>query len=267
MAQQNLRHYFDQQPAHKRIIFPLDVPTVAEAIRWVRLLKDHVGMFKVGFELQQCMLQSIINPEISASENARQVVLRKALEIFELFELLDGQVFWDGKFHDISNTVGGASKAVAGMDVAMFNVHCSGDIEPLQAAVANRGNAWVLGVTVLTSIKPEKCQYIYGAENIDQVLLFVRMLCGAGAHGVICSPLEVAEIRKNPDFNHLALVTPGVRPIWAGVGDQKRVMTPFEAILAGSDALVIGRPISESADPVQTCGLIAVDIKAALAER
>lgn len=257
-----LRQYYDEQPAKGRIIFPLDVPTVPEAIAWVDKLSGHVGMFKLGFEFQQRILESIISPAVSLAEVTNNVLL-----IRELFDKLAGNIFWDGKFHDIPNTVGGASKAVAGMGVKMFNVHASGDVEALREAVANRGNAYALGVTVLTSIESARCGHIYGMANIPQVIDFVDIICDAGAHGVICSPLEVGPLREISHFNHLALITPAVRPVFASIDDQKRVMTPAEAMAAGSDALVIGRPISKHADPIEAACLCAEEIQKGLDAR
>lgn len=261
-----LRQYLDGQEAKERIIFPLDC-TVSKAIAWVELLTGHVGMFKIGFELQQCMLLSIINPDVPAGRTTEDVVRENAIEINKLFFLLNGNVFYDGKYHDIPNTVGGAAEATARMGVKMFNVHASGDLEAMQKAVANRGEAFVLGVTVLTTIDYSRCGHIYGMSNVHKVLDLVEIIHDSGAHGVICSPQEVAEIRRLICYDDLALITPGVRPEWASTDDQKRVMTPFEAMKAGSDALVIGRPIAKHTDPVKACRLIAEEIEAGLAAR
>lgn len=260
-VEKNLRKELDGLPAKNRIIFPLDVATITEASGWVERVRDHVGMFKIGFEFQQMMLRNIMaDPESWPNEKA----LSEIMMFRYLLKQLDGNIFWDGKFHDIPNTVGGAAAAVAGMNVKMFNVHASGDVEAMRQAVDKAGNAYVLAVTVLTSITPERCSKIFGISTEGQVLELIELACEAGVHGIICSPKEVDIIRQVPAFDHLALITPGVRPEWASADDQKRVMTPYEAIVAGSDALVIGRPISKAAEPVEACRLIAEEIQKAL---
>jgi orotidine-5'-phosphate decarboxylase len=182
-------------------------------------------------------------------------------------------VFWDGKLCDIPNTVKGASVATSRMGVRMFNVHASAGIEAVKAAVASKGNSLVLGVTVLTSIgkladDTDECVSIFGDKAGNKVLHFARMLSEAGADGIICSPKELVDLSGSTAFDTLLKATPGVRPEWAAVGDQKRVMTPGEAIKAGADYLVIGRPITkppaEIGGPVEAAKKIAVEIQEAL---
>lgn len=264
MAERNLREELDKQSAKDRIILPLDVATIDQAFGLVEQLVDHIGMVKIGFEFQQMILKNIMaDPAKWPNESA----LSNIMMFRSLVARLAGNIFWDCKFHDIPNTVGGAANAVAGMTVKMFNVHASGDVESMKRAVENAGNAYVLAVTVLTSISPERCGKIYGVSNGAAVLDLVELACEAGVHGIICSPQEVGLIRRLPEYNHLALITPGVRPEWASANDQKRVMTPFEAIKAGADALVIGRPITEAANPVKACHLIAEEIREGLKSR
>lgn len=245
-----------------RIILALDVDEVSEASRLVRLLASHVGLFKIGLEFITAMLVSLI---ASGQEEAQQ----KLLLIRELFALLDGRVLWDGKFDDIPNTVGNASWQVARLGVRMFNVHASAGRRSIEAAVANKGDSLVLGVTVLTSLDPEECVSIFGEEPGPKVLQFARMLVGAGADGIICSPQELELLGQQPDLGGLLKVTPGVRPEWAASGDQRRVMSPRDAIMAGADYLVIGRPIrrppSEVSGPVEAAVRIAEVIATAMA--
>lgn len=179
------------------------------------------------------------------------------------------QAFIDAKLHDIPNTIKGASVAISRMGVRFFNIHASAGPEAIKAAVVNRGHSQVLGVTVLTSIDSETCVSIFGGQPKEKVLDFVKLLANAGADGVICSPQELQIIRDDVVFNDLLLVTPGVRPEWAAAGDQKRIMTPAEAIKAGADYLVIGRPIlkppKEIGSPVEAAKRIAEEIASAVA--
>jgi len=223
----------------ERIILPLDVNSVAKAAGLVEQLTPHVGFFKIGLEFINAMLASLITPREEAEATAELLAIR------ELFRQLDGKILWDGKFDDIPTTVGGASAQIARMGVKMFNVHASAGQESVMRAVANKGNSLVLGVTVLTSIGLYDCVSIFGDEPGPKVLRFARMLAQAGADGVICSPQELELLGQQPELAKLLKVTPGVRPFWAAAGDQKRVMTPGEAIKAGASYLVIGRPITQ----------------------
>ncbi|MEK9135034.1 MAG: orotidine-5'-phosphate decarboxylase [Patescibacteria group bacterium] len=248
-----------------RIILPLDVDSVQKATNLVELLAPYVGPFKVGLEFINTMLASLILPKDREEAESNLWAIRR------LFDLLSGKIFWDGKFDDIPNTVAGASIPVAKMGVRMFNVHASAGRESVVKAVANKGNALVLGVTVLTSIDSKECVFIFGQEPGTKVLRFALMLADVKADGIICSPHELSLIRTLPDLDSLLTITPGVRPEWAAVGDQKRVMTPGEAIRAGADYLVIGRPItqppSEIGGPVKAAKRIAAEIAEALETR
>lgn len=245
--------------AKNRIILPLDVDSVAKAMKLVQQLAPHVGLFKLGLEFINTMLASLIVPVRSDAE-------RNLAEIRQLFQLLEGMIFWDGKFDDIPNTVGGASVPVVKMGVKMFNVHASAGRKSVEQAVAKKGTSLVLGVTVLTSIDEAECFSIFGDKPGPKVLQFARTLAEVGADGVICSPQELELLGRQPELVKLLKVTPGVRPIWAAVGDQKRVMTPGEAIKAGADYLVIGRPITqpppEIGGPVEAAEKIAEEISA-----
>lgn len=248
--------------AKNRIILPLDVDSVAKATGLVRQLAPYVGLFKLGLELINTMLASLIVPKNNEDAGAN---LR---EIRELFRLLDGRVFWDGKFDDIPNTVGGASAPVARMGVEMFNVHASAGREAVAQAIARKGNSRVLGVTVLTSISPDECISIFGDNPGAKVLQFAKMLAEVGADGIICSPQELELLGQQPELAKLLKVTPGVRPLWAAVGDQRRVMTPGEAIGRGASYVVIGRPITqppaEIGGPVEAAKRIAEEIVSAM---
>ena len=251
--------------AKDRIILPLDVSSVAEARGLVDLLVPHVGLFKVGLEFIYSTIAGLL---LRGDEEA--VVLLK--EVRALAKALGAEhVFWDGKLCDIPNTVKGASIAISGMGVNMFNVHASAGIEAVKAAVANKGHSLVLGVTVLTTIGKladgtDECVSIFGDTAPGKVIQFAAGLEQVGADGIICSPQELRALTEAG--SNLLKVTPGVRPEWATANDQKRVMTPGEAIKAGADYLVIGRPITkppaEIGGPVEAAKRIAVEIQEAL---
>ncbi len=230
-----------------RIIVALDVSSLDKAKSLVEALAPHVGCFKVGLELLTAV-------------GAPQVV--------EFVHSLGGQVFYDGKFDDIPNTIGGATKVVAGLNVKMFNVHASAGIEAMMSAVANKGQSLVLAVTVLTSLEENNAHLIFGNPSKAKVLQLARDAKLAGCDGIICSPQELELLGKQKELGSLMKITPGVRPEWASAGDQKRIMTPAEAIKAGATALVIGRPITkpptEIGTPEDAAKKIAEEISAVL---
>lgn len=229
--------------AKDRIIVALDVDNLDKALELVKELYPYVGYFKTGLELL-------------TSEGPPKVV--KAIKE------AGGKIFYDGKFMDIPNTVAGASKAVAKLGVDMFNVHASGGIEMMKAAVDNKGNSKVLAVTVLTSLTEEDAHSIYGAPSKGKVIEFARWAKIAGIDGLICSPQELQVLGRQKELIGLLKITPGVRPGWAAAGDQKRIMTPGEAVKAGADYLVIGRPITKPpthiGNPVAAAKMIADEI-------
>lgn len=233
--------------AKDRIIVALDVDNLDKAKSLVESLAPYVGCFKVGLEL---------------------VTAVGAPQVVDFVHSLGGQVFYDGKFDDIPNTIGGATKAVAGLNVKMLNVHASAGIEAMMAAVANKGQSFVLAVTVLTSLEENNAHLIFGGPSKAKVLQYARDAKLAGCDGVICSPQELELLGKQKELGNFMKVTPGVRPEWAAVGDQKRIMTPAEAIKAGATALVIGRPITkpptEIGSPIDAAKRIAEEISAVL---
>lgn len=244
--------------AKDRIIVALDVSDVRKAIALVKQLSPHVGFFKIGLEF---IWSSIANLLLLPKDEA--ICLLEYIR--NLAEAIGGQhCFLDPKLADIPNTVKGASVAISRLGVKMFNVHASAGNETIKAAVANKGNSLVLGVTVLTSIDKENCLSIFGRWPNEKVEDFALMLAENKADGIICSPQELEFLNGDPRFEDLIKVTPGVRPDWAAKGDQKRVMTPAEAIKAGADYLVIGRPITqppaEIGGPVEAAQKIAEEI-------
>lgn len=217
--------------AKDRVIVALDVDSLEKAQALVKSLAPYVGCFKVGLEL----LTAVGAPRVVAS-----------------IHNWDGEVFYDGKLNDIKQTIANTAKVVSGLGVKMFNVHASMGIEAMNAAVINKGNSLVLAVTVLTSLEENNAHLIFGSPSKAKVLQFARDALIAGCDGIICSPQELELLGKQPELADLLKITPGVRPLWAAANDQKRVMTPGEAIKAGATALVIGRPITNPPKEVGT---------------
>ncbi len=174
-------------------------------------------------------------------------------------------LFLDLKFHDIPNTVGGAiHSAAAGMGPMFVTVHAAGGPAMIRAAVEaarnSRQKPMILAVTVLTSMDTSDLEAIgLGGDVSQHVVRLARLAQDAGADGVICAAPEIELLRKacGPDFK---LVVPGIRPKGSAVGDQKRVMTPSQAMKLGADHLVIGRPITEAADPEAAALAIAAEL-------
>ncbi len=235
--------------SHHKIIFPLDVPSQEDAEKWIDRLSNHVGMFKVGLEL---FIQA--GPAIIRSINQKG----------------KARVFLDLKLHDIPETVRRAMRRVADLDVALATVHCGENQEMLRAAVRGAdGKVGVLGVTVLTSVSAADIAMAgfrddYAKDLSALVMKRASMAKDAGCAGVVCSGLEAARIKMAYGADFLA-VTPGIRPLRRGEGDdQKRVVTPAKAIENGADYLVIGRPIRDADDPVAAAEAIASEIEAAM---
>lgn len=227
------------QEVGSRIIVALDVKTLEEARKIVLELAPFGVLFKIGLEL----ISSVGGPQA-----------------VEFVHSLGGLVFYDGKFNDIPNTVGAASSAVAALNVAMFNVHASAGPAAMKAAIAHRGNAKVLAVTVLTSIDEAGCWSIFGCNVKGKVSQFATIAKEDGIDGIICSPQDLSHLKH---MKSILKVTPGVRPTWAAADDQKRIMTPAEAVGAGATHLVIGRPITK---PPESVGSSAHAVEMIIAE-
>ena len=175
-------------------------------------------------------------------------------------------VFLDLKFHDIPNTVARACAAAAGLGVWMMNVHASGGRRMMEAACeALEGlqhRPLLIGVTILTSLSAEELAEIgFSGSPEDNVRRLAALAQSAGLDGVVCSPREAAALRAERGDDFL-LVTPGVRPAGADIGDQRRVMTPADAMAAGSSYLVIGRPITGASDPLEALSGIVASLDA-----
>lgn len=185
--------------------------------------------------------------------------------VVEQLQNLGFDVFLDLKFHDIPATVAGALRAAAQLGVWMVNVHASGGPRMLDAAVAAVTSAHhqplLIAVTVLTSLSPAELRECGIARPLnDQVLHLAKMARDQGLDGVVCSAQEAAMLKAELG-NRFRLITPGIRPAGAAQDDQSRIMTPEQAVAAGSDYLVIGRPITGAVDPVATCRAIAQSIE------
>jgi len=231
--------------AKDRIIVALDTQDTRKAREWVSTLVGNVGGFKIGLEYMTSLLSRMmtLNPDEANKEFE---------EARDLFNSIGTDLFWDGKWHDIPNTLKGSAKSISLISPRYFNVHASSGIAAMRAAASEKGDSKMLVVTVLTSLDEEDAFLVYGAPSKATVVKFARDAKLAGADGLICSPQEITVIRQRPELDDLILVTPGVRPAWAVVGDQRRVMTPSEAIKAGATALVIGRPITQPPSEVGT---------------
>ncbi len=160
------------------------------------------------------------------------------------------KVWMDAKLHDIPNTARARAKAFADNGIDIITVHASGGVEMMKAAKEGAGSAEVYAVTVLTSLSEEAASSIYHQKVQEQVLALAHLADEAGVDGVVCSPQEVGMLAGDPSLARLKFITPGVRSPGADAHDQKRVMTPHEALAAGATHLVIGRQITTAADPV-----------------
>jgi len=214
--------------AADKIIVALDVPTKKEALKLVEKLRDQISFFKIGLQLYTEEGPGIVRT-VSATGS---------------------KVWLDLKLHDIPNTVAKAVESASRLGVQMLTIHLSGGSEMVRAATAARINDMLLlGVTVLTSATEETLREIGIQGKIDdQVLRLAKLGVEAGIDGVVASPHEIKSLRR--EFgNKIRIVVPGIRPNWSEPGDQRRTMTPCEALEAGADYLVIGRPIVAHPNP------------------
>ncbi|HZR45651.1 MAG TPA: orotidine-5'-phosphate decarboxylase [Candidatus Manganitrophaceae bacterium] len=232
--------------AKDRIVLPLDVGSFDEAKATIRKLKDGVGLFKVGLTL----------------------FVKEGKRLLEQLqdEVGGGRIFLDLKFHDIPETVGHASSAVASFGVRFLTVHASDGERILKAAVAAMPEgSQVLGITVLTSLAESELRDLGIAMPVKERVLALAKVAGrAGCGGIVCSGLEAGDVKQACGRDFL-VVTPGIRPAWTQVpgDDQRRVMTPGEAIRCGADYVVVGRPIYTASDPRGAAEKVAEEIEAA----
>jgi orotidine-5'-phosphate decarboxylase len=230
-----------------KIIFALDVEHFREAQQWVSLLKDHIGMFKVG----------------------KQLFTHAGPKVVDMIRQKGEKVFLDLKFHDIPNTVAKAGEEATKLNVTMFNLHALGGFEMMKkTAEAAKTTARAIGipkplilaVTVLTSMDETMLKEV-GVQGpiFEEVGRLALLAMKAGVDGVVASPQEIGLIRERCGANFL-IVTPGIRLPGEKKDDQMRTLSPKEAVVAGADYLVIGRPIKEAPNPLEAVQKILEDI-------
>ena len=232
--------------AAERIIIALDVKNKEEGLTLVRTLESAV-LFKVGLQLYTAEGPALL-------KDVRE---------------LGKKVFLDLKLHDIPNTVAEAVRSGMRLGAWMMTIHASGGREMMaeaakaaadEAAKLGKPKPLLLGVTVLTSLKDTELQEVgFAGKVLDQVLRLAGLAKAAGLDGVVCSPQEIEAVHREFGTS-LLIVTPGIRPAGANVNDQKRIMTPAQAVALGADYLVIGRPITAAPSPNQAFREIAAEI-------
>ncbi|HEV7320129.1 MAG TPA: orotidine-5'-phosphate decarboxylase [Ensifer sp.] len=231
------------ETARDRLIVGLDLPTIADAEKIVSTLGDDVSFYKIGYQL----------------------VFAGGLEFARELAGSGKKVFLDMKLLDIDNTVAKGVENIAKMGMSMLTLHAYPKAMKAAVEAAKGSDLCLLGVTVLTSMDEQDvidAGYEYDPHTL--VLRRAEQARAAGMGGIVCSAEESAAVRKiiGPD---MALVTPGIRPAGADKGDQKRVMTPSEALKAGSSHLVVARPIVAAAEPLTAARAILAEMNGALA--
>ncbi|MGB9893468.1 MAG: orotidine-5'-phosphate decarboxylase [Candidatus Saccharicenans sp.] len=234
----------------RKIIIALDVKNREEAKKVLESLPEAI-IFKVGLELFTAEGPAILN----------------------LVKGYGKEVFLDLKLHDIPNTVAGAVRSAVRHEISMLTLHAAGGLEMMkrgleaareEAEKENQPVPLILGVTVLTSLRDSDLQEIgFSSNSKDQVIRLARLAAEAGIEGIVCSPQEIEPLRAELG-NKVRIVTPGIRPSWAEAQDQKRIMTPAEAIQKGADFLVIGRPITQAIRPDEAFSRVVEELEAAI---
>jgi orotidine-5'-phosphate decarboxylase len=225
--------------AADKIIVAFDVPSKNEALRLVDQLRGVISFFKIGLQLYTAEGPEIVRAVLGSGAN----------------------VFLDLKFYDIPNTVARAVESASKLGVQMLTIHLSGGTEMVRAAVAAKNARMsILGVTVLTSSNQQTLDELGIGEQLDRhVLRLANLGVAAGVDGLVASPFEVKFLRT--EFaDKITLVVPGIRPSWSESGDQKRFMTPRQALDASADFLVIGRPITAHKNPREALEKILTEI-------
>lgn len=231
--------------AKDRIIVALDGCTPESLLSYIRELAPYVGLFKID----TASINLLGMPTIHGLARAHGIKL-----------------FIDDKLHNTPDAMARAAKGQAGEGVSFFNVHADAGVEGMRAAAAQKGPSKIIAVTLLTTISPEECLRRYGRTPEEQVLFCAYEAVEAGMDGLVCSAQEAKMLRADPKTQHLLLVTPGIRPEWAASNEQKRIVSPGQAVAWGSDYLVIGRPIlkppPDIGSPIDAARLIAYQIAA-----
>jgi len=238
--------------AKDKLIVALDVDSASRALDVFDQLREHAGMFKIGMQLF-----TAAGPDI-----VRQIIARGS------------RVFLDLKYHDIPNTVAMAAIETTRLGVSIFNIHASGGSEMMKRTVEavaeisvreNLTRPKVLAVTLLTSVDRETLRQIGIDDEPRSVVSRLALLArDSGLDGVVASAHEIKTIRETVSQPDFLIVTPGIRSVGDAVNDQRRIMTPAEAIRAGADYLVVGRPILDASDPVRAARAIVEEIENSL---
>ncbi len=224
------------------IILALDTHDISTAQKWIKQTSEAVGIYKIGLEF---FLKN-------GAEGVAQLQREGNFEIF-----------LDLKLHDIPNTVAGAAQSVKAINPKFLSVHAAGGKKMINAAVLALPSTSITAVTILTSLDDQDLVTIGYRDNVRATVEnLARMAVEAGARSIVCSPLEVASIRAIVGAE-IIIITPGVRPQESAHGDQVRTLTPVEAMSAGANYLVIGRPITAADSP----GKAALEIFSAIVSR
>ena len=223
------------------IILALDFDDLASTVEMIDLTQEHIGIYKLGLEFYLAYGKSGVK------------------EIQNRFTDID--IFLDLKLHDIPNTVAGACRSVADINPKFLTVHASGGSKMISAASSALPKVEITAVTILTSLDQEQMLAMGLSENIENLTLsLAKNAVNSGARAIVSSPQEVSLLRKHLG-EKVTLITPGVRPSGAERDDQERIMTPREAIEAGADFVVIGRPITKASDPKQAAEAITASLR------
>jgi orotidine-5'-phosphate decarboxylase len=208
------------------IVLAVDTPELETAIAWVKATQEHVSVFKLGLEFFLTF----------GSEGVKAVQAET-----------DSDIFLDLKLHDIPHTVSGAAKAVAHLVPKFLTVHASGGRSMVKAAVDAMPHTNITGVTILTSLaETDVTEVGFKFAALDSAVALAKVAVNGGAKAIVCSPLEISAVRSAIGAQPI-IITPGVRPLdMVGTDDQQRTMTPEDAISAGANLVVIGRPITQS---------------------
>ena len=224
-----------------QVILALDFSDMASTVEMINLTKEHIGIYKLGLEFYLAQGKSGVK------------------EIQSRFT--DIEIFLDLKLHDISNTVAGACRSVADINPKFLTVHASGGSKMISAASSALPKVEITAVTILTSLDQEQMLAMGLSENIENLTLsLAKNAVNSGARAIVSSPQEVSLLRKHLG-EKVTLITPGVRPSGAERDDQERIMTPRQAIEAGADFVVIGRPITKASDPKQAADAITASLR------
>ena len=208
------------------IVLAVDTPDLQTAISWVKATQEHVSVFKLGLEFFLTF----------GAEGVKAIQAET-----------DSDIFLDLKLHDIPHTVNGAAKAVAHLAPKFLTVHASGGAAMIKAAVDVMPNTNITGVTILTSLSEKDVSEVgFKFTALESAVGLSKVAGAGGAKAIVCSPLEIAAVRKEVGVAPI-IITPGVRPLdMVGTDDQQRTMTPEDAIALGANLVVIGRPITQS---------------------